>query len=82
MKYFVDYATAKDDTLVYIKLHPETASDREVLNSGDNDTIALYYQDAIDKKLGPDHSLLSVVDYSQWPNAAQVRVQRTVGLGR
>ena len=81
MKYFVDYANAVDVSLVYIKVHPETESDREVLSSGDNDTIALYYQDAIDKKLGSDYRLLGVVDDSQWPNAAQVRVQRIRGLG-
>ncbi len=82
MKTLLDYANKTDDNLVFIKLIPETDAERDLLNKNDNtDTIESFYHQAIYDKLGDDYSLLKVVDQSQWPYAAQVIVQKVVGLG-
>ena len=82
MKYITQFANATDKNLCYIKLHPEDDIETELLKAGDdNETLEAHYHRAVEQMLGSDYVLLAIVETSQWPFAAQVRVQRIVGLG-
>ena len=83
MKYISNYANATDETLWFIKLHPETDHERALLNGdGNNEEIEAHYHRAVDQIPGGEYDLLSIVDTSQWPFAALARVQKIGGLGR
>lgn len=74
--------TDKSSNIWYIKLTPETEAERELLERNDDeDSIRIFYDMAILEALGKDYVLLAVVNQSQWPYAAQVTVQRVMGLG-
>ena len=83
MKCFVDFGTTKprNPDIALVKLHPENAYEKKLLDENtDQETIELYYQSAVSDKL-PSYVLLEVVDASLWPYAAQVKVQKVVGIG-
>jgi len=84
MKYQVHFVNNKKDIqgkeLVFIKLNPETAPEEKLLKENtDNETIELYYHDAIEKEL-PDYALLAIVDESGYPYQAIAKVQSVKGM--
>lgn len=67
--------------IAYVKLTPENANDRKLLEENvEKDTIEWYYITAVRSKL-PDYELLQITDQSEWPYAAQAKVQKVVGIG-
>jgi len=64
-----------------VKLTPESDHEKTLLKDNvETDTIELYYHKAVEDKL-PGYVLLQVMDQSEWPYAAMVRVQKIVGIG-
>jgi len=83
MKKQVDFSTTKPQNpdIALVKLTPETDHEKQLLDDNtDADTIELYYHQAINEKL-PGYVLLSVVRGELWPYAADVNLQKLVGLG-
>lgn len=65
-----------------VELVPETLEEQKLLKENkDSETIEIYYHSAVSRELGPDASLLRVVDQSRWPKSAIVAVAFSKGLG-
>ena len=54
-----------------VELVPETLKEQKLFKENkDSEIIENYYHRAVTKELGPDASLLKVIDQSRWPNSA------------
>jgi hypothetical protein len=84
MKYQVDFSTTKPQNpdIAFVKLTPENEPEKKLLDENtDTEIIELYYHNAIEKKL-PGYVLLEVITGGNlWPYAADVSVQKIIGLG-
>ncbi|HRK55674.1 MAG TPA: hypothetical protein PK185_17290 [Cyclobacteriaceae bacterium] len=83
MKTFLHFSTSRPQNpdIVFVKLHPENENERKLLDeSNDIDTIELYYHIAVQEKL-PGYVVLRIIDMSLWPHAAELSVQKIIGIG-
>jgi hypothetical protein len=83
MKSFLDFSTTRPQNpdIVFIKLQAESDNEKKLLDDNkDLETIELYYHNAVQEKL-PGYVVLKVIDMSLWPHAAELSVQKIIGIG-
>jgi hypothetical protein len=82
MKSFLHFSTTRPQNpdIVFIKLQAESDNEKKLLDDNkDLETIELYYYNAVEEKL-PDYVVLGIIDMSLWPHAAELSVQKIIGI--
>lgn len=79
MEYHVKELTANT---CRITLTARTPSEEKLLKEGkDQDTISLYYADALEEFIHPSATLIKLVEYSSFPSPVTVQFQIAKGIG-